>query len=73
MTLDQLPKSQLAVINEIHTDHVPLKLIEMGCIPGNTVEVLQVAPLMDPIYIKVNDTFLSIRKELAKHIIVEKI
>lgn len=71
MTLDQLPKSQISVIKDIDMDHVPLKLIEMGCIPGNTIEVLQVAPLMDPIYIKVNDTFLSIRKDLAQYIHVD--
>jgi len=72
MTLDQLLKSQRAVIVSIDMDHVPLKLIEMGCIVGNTVEVLQIAPLKDPIYIKINDSFLSIRKDLARYIHVEK-
>lgn len=72
MTLDQLPKSQPSVIVSIDMDHVPLKLIEMGCIPGNSVEVLQIAPLLDPIYIKVNDSFLSIRKDLARFIHIEK-
>ena len=38
----------------------------MGCLPGNIVEVLQIAPLSDPIYIKVNDSFLSIRKDLKE-------
>ncbi|HLW42247.1 MAG TPA: FeoA family protein [Flavobacterium sp.] len=73
MTLDQLPKSQPSVIKTINTEHVPLKLIEMGCMPGNIVEVLQIAPLSDPIYIKVNDSFLSIRKDLAQQIEVELI
>lgn len=73
MTLDQLPKSQPSVIKAINTEHVPLKLIEMGCMPGNIVEVLQIAPLLDPIYIKVNDSFLSIRKDLAQQIEVELI
>ncbi len=68
MTLNQLEKSQKALIISINTNNVPLKLIEMGCLPGNIVEVLQIAPLSDPIYIKVNDSFLSIRKDLAKEI-----
>ena len=48
MTLDQLPKSQPSVIKEVSLEEIPLKLIEMGCIPGNIIEVLQVAPLSDP-------------------------
>lgn len=73
MTLDFLKKSQKGTIIAINADNVPLKLIEMGCLPGNIVEVLQIAPLSDPIYIKVNDSFLSIRKDLAKEIEVELI
>lgn len=73
MTLESLEKKQRAVIISINTTNVPLKLIEMGCLPGNVVEVLQIAPFKDPIYIKVNDSFLSIRKELAKEIEVELI
>lgn len=73
MTLESLEKKQRAVIISINTTNVPLKLIEMGCLPGNVVEVLQVAPFKDPLYIKVNDSFLSIRKELAKEIEVELI
>lgn len=73
MTLDQLPKSQPSVIKAINTEHVPLKLIEIGCIPGNIVEILQIAPFSDPIYIKVNDSFMSIRRDLAEQIEVELI
>lgn len=73
MTLNVLKKSQKGTIIAINADNVPLKLIEMGCLPGNIVEVLQIAPLSDPIYIKVNDSFLSIRKDLAKEIEVELI
>lgn len=73
MTLDVLKKSQKGNIVSINSEKVPLKLIEMGCLPGNMVEVLQIAPLSDPIYIKVSDAFLSIRKDLAKEIEVELI
>jgi len=68
-----IKKSQKGTIIAINAGNVPLKLIEMGCLPGNIVEVLQIAPLSDPIYIKVNDSFLSIRKDLAKEIEVELI
>ena len=43
----------------------------MGCLPGNTVELLQVAPLGDPIYINVNESHVAIRLETALEIDVE--
>jgi len=73
VTLNLLKKSQKGIIRSMNIENVPLKLVEMGCLPGNELEVLQIAPLTDPIYIKVNDSFISIRKELAKEIEVELI
>ena len=45
----------------------------MGCLPGNIVELLQVAPFHDPMYLNINDSYLSIRKETAALIIIEKV
>lgn len=73
VTLNLLKKSQKGIIKSMNIENVPLKLVEMGCLPGNELEVLQIAPLTDPIYLKVNDSFISIRKELAKEIEVELI
>ncbi len=70
ITLDLLKKNQKGVIAEYDMHNVPLKLLEMGCLPGNEVKLLEVAPLGDPIYLCVNDTHLSIRKELAREIVV---
>jgi len=44
----------------------------MGCLPGNTVELVQVAPFSDPLYLNINGSHLAIRKETAIHIIIEK-
>lgn len=38
---------------------------------GNTVELLQIAPLGDPLFLSVNDTNIAIRKEMASKIFVE--
>ncbi|WP_371455861.1 MULTISPECIES: FeoA family protein [Leeuwenhoekiella] len=51
---------------------VPLKLLEMGCLPGNEVELVQIAPFKDPMYLNINGSHLAIRKETASHILVEK-
>ena len=41
--LDQLTKGAQAEIESIETDQLPLKLIEMGCLPGNTISLIQKA------------------------------
>jgi len=43
----------------------------MGVIPGAEVEVERVAPLGDPIEIKIKGYHLSLRKEEAANIYVE--
>lgn len=44
----------------------------MGCLPGEDVELLQIAPLKDPLYIRVNGSHLAIRKETASKILISK-
>lgn len=63
-------KNQKGVITTIDLDYIPNKIIEMGCLEGNNIEVLQLAPFGDPIYIKINETHLAIRKEMAQHITI---
>lgn len=70
-TLAELKIGQKALILDFNIDTIPLKLLEMGCLPGNLIEILQLAPLGDPLYINVNDSFVAIRKETAQEITVE--
>jgi len=67
-TLSGLKKGQKAIITDFNVDAIPLKLLEMGCLPGNEVQLLQTAPMGDPIYINVNDSHVAIRKETAAEI-----
>ncbi|QXP80701.1 MULTISPECIES: ferrous iron transport protein A [Winogradskyella] len=71
MTLAELKRGQQGIITDVSSIHIPLKLLEMGCLPGNTVELVQVAPFADPLYLNINGTHLAIRKETAIHIIIE--
>ncbi|MDA8948560.1 ferrous iron transport protein A [Flavobacteriaceae bacterium] len=71
--LDQLAKGELATIETIETDKLPLKLIEMGCLPGNEISLIQKAPFSDPLYLKIDESHLAIRKETAQHIFVRLI
>lgn len=71
-TLANLLVGEKGTIKDIPFDIVPLKLLEMGCLPGKEVELLQIAPLKDPLYIRVNGSHLAIRKEMAELIEITK-
>jgi ferrous iron transport protein A len=46
--------------------------MEMGCIPGEIVIVEQIAPLGDPISIRVAGYSLSLRKNEANQILLDE-
>jgi ferrous iron transport protein A len=70
-TIACLKKGQKAIITDFDTETIPLKLLEMGCLPGNTVELLQIAPFGDPLYLDINGSHLAIRMETAREIEVD--
>ena len=65
-----LKKGQMAQISDINIDEIPLKLIEMGCLPGNTIQLIQVAPMGDPLFFNINDAKVAIRKKIAQEIYI---
>jgi ferrous iron transport protein A len=70
-TIHSLKKGEKAIIKDFDIDIVPLKLLEMGCLPGNMVELLQIAPFGDPLYLNINGSHVAIRVETAREIEVE--
>jgi ferrous iron transport protein A len=70
-TINSLKKGETAIIKDFDIDSIPLKLLEMGCLPGNTVQLLQIAPFGDPLYLNINGSHLAIRIETANEIEVE--
>ncbi|NVJ87997.1 MAG: ferrous iron transport protein A [Flavobacteriaceae bacterium] len=71
-TIANLKIGETAYIAEETLDNIPLKLLEMGCLPGAEVQLIQIAPLKDPLYICVNGSHLAIRRETAIKIHVLK-
>ncbi len=69
-TIAQLKIGQKGIIFDFNIDKIPLKLLEMGCLPGNTIELIQVAPFGCPMYFNVNDSHVAIRIETAREITV---
>jgi ferrous iron transport protein A len=60
----------VGVIHSFENDEIFLKLMEMGCIPGEIIRVEQIAPLGDPISITVAGYQLSLRNDEAESIII---
>jgi ferrous iron transport protein A len=70
-TVAHLKKGEKGIIKEFSEDSLPVKLMELGCLPGNEVELVQVAPLKDPLYINVNGSHIAIRRSVALQIELE--
>jgi Fe2+ transport system protein FeoA len=49
------------------------KLLDMGVVPGSQLEVIRVAPLGDPVEVRIKGYNLSLRKEEAKQVTIEVI
>ena len=73
ITVADLSIGQKGIIKEFTDDFLPIKLLELGCLPGNEIELVQIAPFKDPIYINVNGCHIAIRKSMALHIELEMI
>ena len=66
MTLDKLPLGQEAVITAVGGEGaLRCRLLDMGLIPKTRVRVEKVAPLGDPLELRVRGYSLSLRKEDA--------
>src|SRR6202000_1948677 len=69
--LSEIKVGKAVIIKAFEKDDIFLKLMEMGCVPGETIIVDQVAPLGDPISILVAGYNLSLRLSEANNIWVE--
>ena len=72
MRLSEVSIGKRVVIKEFEQDELFIKLMEMGCVPGEVIKIDQVAPLGDPISISVAGYSLSLRLNEADHIFVEE-
>ena len=71
--LSELKIGQRASILSFEKDEIFIKLMEMGCVPGELVKVEQIAPLGDPISISIAGYSLSLRLNEANSIFVEDV
>ncbi|MFM7839137.1 MAG: ferrous iron transport protein A [Chitinophagaceae bacterium] len=71
--LSELKTGSEAKIVSFEDNELFLKLIEMGCVPGEKIKIEQIAPLGDPISISVSGYHLSLRVNEAACIFVEQV
>jgi ferrous iron transport protein A len=61
----EMKPGEVAVIEGFTDDHICVKLMEMGCLPGMPVRFNFSAPFGDPVCISVSGYELSLRLEEA--------
>jgi ferrous iron transport protein A len=71
--LSEIKIGKEVIIRSIENDEIFLKLMEMGCVPGEKIVVEKIAPFKDPISVSVAGYTLSLRLNEAEHIMVEEI
>jgi ferrous iron transport protein A len=71
--LSEIKVGKEVVIRSFENDDIFLKLMEMGCVPGEKIVVDLIAPFKDPISITVAGYKLSLRLDEAHHILVEEV
>ncbi len=73
MNLSQLELGQYAIIQDFTDVDMSVKLMEMGCLPGETVQLVKIAPFGDPISISVAGYELSLRRKEASTVLVKNL
>ena len=71
MTLSELVPGEIGIVKEFTDLEMSVKLMEMGCLPGEKITIARVAPLGDPIAVNVSGYQLSLRKFEASTIILQ--
>ncbi|MFO1007136.1 MAG: FeoA family protein [Planctomycetaceae bacterium] len=72
MTLDQIPRGTSARICDVTGDDtLAIRLMEMGLIEGEEIELLGAAPLGDPLEFSIRGYRLSLRANEARRVVVE--
>ena len=73
MTIDDLQIGQSGIVSHVGGEGaLRLRFLDMGLIPGTKVSLQKVAPMGDPIQIRLRGYELTIRREDARMIGIEE-
>lgn len=64
MTLSDLKPGQKGLVTDMKSTNLALisRVMALGIVPGEEIELLRHAPLGDPLQIKAGATYISVRK-----------
>lgn len=65
-TAADLKPGESGTILAINEEAIPLRVVELGCVPGHQIEVIRIAPLGDPILFQLDGNQIAIRKQTAQ-------
>lgn len=73
ISLDQLKAGEQGVVVNVHgSGSIKRRLMDMGLTKGTEVKVVKLAPLGDPIELRVRGYELSLRKSESEMVVVSK-
>ncbi|NOY09154.1 MAG: ferrous iron transport protein A [Spirochaetes bacterium] len=73
ISMDHLSPGERGKVVRINaTGDLRQRLLAMGLLPGVEIELVRIAPLGDPLDFKLRNFHLSMRKNEARNIIVER-
>ncbi|MDW7690911.1 FeoA family protein [Flammeovirgaceae bacterium SG7u.111] len=58
------------IVSDFLEEGTAAKLIEMGLLPGSRLRLIRTAPLGSPLYIKLDNSSVALRKDEAAHILL---
>ena len=61
-----MKKGESATIESLSENELAIRIMELGCLPGERITVKRIAPLGDPIVIEVAGYELGLRKSEAR-------
>lgn len=74
LSLEQVKPGTVVRVKKVEASgNLHRRILALGIIPGSTLEVIKMAPLGDPIEVKLRQSNLVIRKEEAQRIKVEEV
>jgi Fe2+ transport system protein FeoA len=74
ITLDALNAGERGKVTQVSgTSDIQRRLLEMGITPGTTVRLVRFAPMGDPLDIEVRGYHLSLRKNEARQVTLDRL
>ncbi len=74
MRLSELKPGEYGIVKEIHGSGVlHRRLLSMGLLPGSVIRMVRAAPFGDPVEYEIRGFFISLRKNEASYVEIDKI